>query len=271
MKKMRYTLLLIVLFAFATVQQGCKKDHGDKPQLPPSSSFVMNFSDIDSTKVPETLKINGVDSAGDYSNYVFAAGNVFTWNVIITVGLAVPVASFLNSFNYQAEWSNPDNAWLWNYDCIVAGVVYSAELQAKVTGNQVHWEMYVSKAGGFQDFLWYEGDSRLDNTEGSWTLYDNHISNTELLGILWHNNGTADITYTNIVPGGAENGGYISYGTSADASYDAFYDIYNKGKDNHTNIEWNKTSKNGRVKDPLHFGDSDWHYWDSSYISTVVL
>lgn len=269
MKKMHHSIFIIIILVAAIAQQGCKKDHGDKPQLPPSSGFVMNFSDIDSTKVPETLKITGIDSVADYSNYVFAAGNVGIWNFIITVGLAVPVSSFLNSFHYEAQWSNPDNAWLWNYDYTLGYDTYSAELQASVTGAQVHWEMYISKASGFQNFLWYEGDSKLDNTEGTWTLYDNPTSNTELLGILWHNNGTADIIYTNIIPGGAENGGYISYGTTNNPDYNAFYDIYNKGKDNHTNIEWNQTYKNGRVKDSLHFGNNDWHCWDMDFVNTV--
>jgi hypothetical protein len=270
MKKARITAIVVCLLVAGVMQQGCKKDHGDKPSLPPSSGFVMNFSDIDSTKVPSSFfKTTGTDSAGDYTNYVYSAGNVFVWNVIISVGLAVPVASFLNSFHYEAEWDNQADAWLWNYDYAVAGTTYSAELQAKVTGDQVHWEMYVSKQAGFQNFLWYSGDSKLDNTQGTWTLYDNPTSNKELLGIVWHNSGTADITYTNIIPGGAENGGYISYGTTSDATYNAFYDIFNKGKNNHTNIEWNKTYMNGRVKDSLHFGDTNWHCWDVDYSNTT--
>ena len=258
-------VLLVLMVATVVLQPGCKKDHGDPPQIPPSSSFVMNFSDLDSTKAPgKFLKISGIDSVGEYSNYLFSAGNVFVWNVIITVGLAVPVASFLHSFSYQATWNNQVDAWEWKYDFTVV-VVYSAKLRAKVSGNMVHWEMYISKQGGFQNFLWYSGDSHLDGTEGTWTLFDNPTSNQELLGILWHNNasnGTSDITYTNIVPGGPENGGYIAYGITTDTTYNAFYNIYNKGKNNLTEIKWKRTAMNGRVKDSLHFGNTDWHCWD---------
>ena len=62
-----------------------------------------------------------------------------------------------------------------------------------------------------------------------------------LLGILWHRNpeeATADIRYTNIVPGGAENGGYIYYGIRDNLPLDAFYDIYNKSQDNLITIQW---------------------------------
>jgi hypothetical protein len=50
---------------------------------------------------------------------------------------------------------------------------------------------------------------------------------------------------------------------TASTPYDAFYDIYNAGRDNHTNIEWNLDEKYGRVKDPFHFGDEDWHCWNN--------
>ena len=267
MKKMRIALLLAFMLVVIVIQQGCKKDHGDPPAVPPQSSFIMNFSDLDSAKV--TSKFHGakLDSIGQYSNYVFAAGNVVVWNVILTVGLAVPVASFIHAFSYQSTWSNQDNAWVWKYDFTVL-VTYSAKLKAQVSGSTVHWEMYISQQNGFQDFLWYEGDSQLDNSQGTWTLYDNPNSNTELLGIVWHNdnnNGTSDITYTNIVPGGAENGGYIAYGITTDTTYNAYYYIYNKGMNNLTSIEWNVTQKNGHVSDSLHFGDSNWYCWDVDY------
>ena len=73
-----------------------------------------------------------------------------------------------------------------------------------------------------------------------------------------------DIKYTNIEPGGAENGGYIFYGKTTDTTYDAYYHIYNKGQDNLTEIEWNLTSKAGRIKDEKHYSDTDWHYWDEN-------
>jgi hypothetical protein len=270
MKKIRIIILSVLMLVTAVIQQGCKKDHGEPPSLPPQSSFVMNFTDLDSSMVsPKFMK---VDSVGEYDNYLYAAGNVVAWNVIISVGLAVPVASFVHAFSYQGVWDNQDNAWEWKYDFTVFNT-YSAKLKATVSGNAAHWEMYISQQNGFQDFLWYEGDSYLDNTQGTWTLYDNPNSNQPLLGIVWHNNtntnGTSDITYTNIVPGGAENGGYISYGITDDSTYNAYYDIYNKGKNNLTRIKWNITNKDGSVSDSLHFGDSDWHCWDVDYKNRI--
>ena len=260
MKKMK-SILAFMLMAYAVFfQTGCKKDNPDAPKIPPSSSFVMNLTDLDSSKAGKMGK-------GLYDNYLFAAGNVFVWNVVLTVGLYVPVASFVNSFNYQGVWDNKEKAWFWKYD-FTAAVKYSAKLKAQLNGNVVHWEMYISKENGFQDFMWYEGNSYVDDSQGDWTLYDNAISNKELLGIVWHKNsanGTSDIKYTNIIPGNVENGGYIEYGITTDTTYNAYYNIYNKGQNNHTNIKWNRTTKNGRVYDVKHFSDSLWHCWDIDY------
>lgn len=68
----------------------------------------------------------------------------------------------------------------------------------------------------------------------------------------------------NIKPGDAENGGYIKYGNDSVSELNAYYLIYNKGKDNLTDIYWSQKNKNGKVKDPLKFGDEVWHCWDSS-------
>lgn len=273
MKKMHITLLLTFIIVVAAVQQGCKKDHGDPPTIPPKSSLEMNFSDIDSSKTNARFHGMKTDSIGQYSNFLFAAGNVFGWDMVLIIGLAVPVASFDYSFTQQASWNKHDNAWEWNYN-FTSNITYSAKLEAKVSGSTVHWEMYISQQGGFQNFMWYEGDSQIDNSQGTWTLFDNPWSNKQLLGIVWHRNtsaGTSDITYTNIVPGGAENGGYIAYGLTTDTTYNAYYNIYNKGKNNLTGIKWNTTHKNGRVNDLLNFGDSNWHCWDMTYKNDTCL
>ena len=101
-----------------------------------------------------------------------------------------------------------------------------------------------------------------------WILKKNPSDPTDLLRIDWHRNitdGSSDIKYTNIVPGGTENGGYILYEVTIESPYDRTYEIYNKGKDSTTYIEWNSSTMEGRVKDSRHFGDNDWHCWDFDY------
>jgi hypothetical protein len=256
------------------------------PEIPPLSTFVMEFSDFGSSGSVsaepggtgaewQMVSFSGTDgssagdpySSGDQANWNFAALNVGVWNVLLFVGLIVPVASFAESFNHVPE-QQPDYTWVWSYDVTVNEDLYYGELHGKFIDDGVRWEMYVSKEGEYSDFNWYYGESNLPATEGFWILKNKPSDPTDLLQIDWHRNiaeGTSDISYTNIVPNGPENGGYIYYGVTADESFDRFYEIFNKGKGNYTYIEWNYDNQDGRVKATHHFGDDDWHCWNSAH------
>ncbi len=245
--------ILILLF----ILPGCKKNDEPAPQLPPESSFVMNFNDFSSAD--DTLAQRDLYS---YRNWGHAYSKVAVWNTIIAVGLAVPVASFLESFNHEAVYHPDDNNWTWSYNVTHAGKIYEAELTGYLQADSVVWEMRVTKSDEFSDFLWYRGKSHTDRTGGYWILMNDPLDPYTLLKIDWSQdfNGSSSLRYTNIVPGGIENGGYIYYGVVPD-SFDRFYDIYNKGHNNLTEIEWNHTDLNGHIKDPEFYQDASWHCW----------
>ena len=264
------TLLLLSLVSVAILIFACSEDNptepdlAETPQIPPVSTFLMDFDDFTTSKCmafPSTRPHNVTLSQ---DNWGWAALNVGIWNIIITVGLSVPAAAFVESFAHQPQQQS-GGAWLWSYDFTIEEDTYTAELYGSIDTDGTYWEMYISKQEHYEDFLWYTGEADLFLTEGTWTLNKDPDDPTPFVGIVWHcdvQDSTADIKYTNIVPGGPENGGYIFYGTTTDTLYDAFYDIYNKGYENHTDIEWNLTTKDGQVKDEHHFGDEQWHCWD---------
>lgn len=267
-----------------------RPDAGEPPEIPPISTFIIDFdnflsdddesSDIVGTEqsfryaahTPQVTDLfaEDVNDPAEQKNWGFAALNVGFWNVVLFVGLAIPVASFIESFNHSPE-QQPDYTWVWSYEVPFDGDVFSAELHGRFVDNGVRWEMYVSKEGGYQDFQWYYGESNLPATEGFWILKKNHADPSDLLRIDWYRDiasASSDIQYTNIVPGGPENGGYIFYEVNESGRYDRAYEIYNKGKDNTTYIEWNVATQEGRVKDSRHFGDSDWHCWGMEHEDT---
>lgn len=260
LNKLPLSVALFLLIS-ATILSCKKKD--PEPELPPSSSMLITFDNFwdGSAKTADTTK----------NNLLFAGGNVLVWNLILTVGLAVPVASFVESFKHEPKWNKKEKAWIWSYSVPVGNITYSAELHGKDGGDMVNWSMYISQNGGFEDFLWYTGTSRKDKTSGQWLLNDKPNNPTALLQIDWHANadGTSDIQYMNVVPGGAENGGYIKYGIVKDPQFDAFYDIYNKGQNNLTKIQWNRSSRAGRVQDEKKFNDAAWHCWDNLLLDTA--
>lgn len=259
MKTLRSVFILIFLTCLIT---GCLKD-SIAPNIPPSGSMVMEFDDFWSGSA-KSLAI-------PKSNFLHAAVHVSWWNLVLTVQLAIPVATFMESFNHQAAWNGTSKEWIWTYPVTVGNDVYKAELHGKENGNETDWNMYISKTGGFTDFLWYSGTSMKDNSAGTWYLNKSPDNPTDFLQIDWEMNseGISGIRYLNITPGANENGSYIKYGSLKDSSLDAYYDIYGKSDDRLINIKWNSSSHTGRVKDQKFFSDSDWHCWDELLLNTV--
>lgn len=255
MKIIKSFLLIGILITFTL--QSCDKNNSVAPELPPEASFVIDFSDFNSNKfAPDVTN----------ENWKHAAGNVFVWNDIITVDLAVPIASYAEAIVRQKAVYQGDGQWLWEFSFTnkINNITHSAKLFGTTQESSIYWEMFISKEGEYTDFKWYTGTSMLDKSKVSWTLYNKPGNASELLSIEYINTSesTGNITYTNIIPENSDNGAYIKYGNDYETDLNAYYHIFNKGQDNLTEIEWSQTTKNGRVRDSLKFKNIEWHCWD---------
>ncbi|MGD2110932.1 MAG: hypothetical protein PVI86_16270 [Phycisphaerae bacterium] len=277
-KALRVTTACTLLATMPVWMTGCPGQapnggNAKAPEIPLESTFVMDFGDFADAGASKAI-VDAADAAAAQmlpgTDWLFAAFNVGAWSVIITVGLAVPVAAFLESFNHEPAQLE-DGTWVWSYDVTVVGVGHSAELHALAVDGDIQWKMFITQDGFYEEFNWFSGVSNLVGTEGTWTLNRSPEDPTPFVGIEWHRDPqaeTGDVKYTNIVPGGPESGGYIFHGLT-DETYDAFFDIYNKGQDNLTRIEWSRSTKDGHVRDSAHFGDEDWHCWDAALQDTA--
>jgi hypothetical protein len=267
MKTMRFKTLAHLLLALAIVVLtigGCG-DVSGAPTIPPEETFVISFEDLEEADGLTTL------ATGNQTNWTYAALAVGIWSFIIKTGLAVPVAAFRASF-HNIPLQLDDGSWLWDYSVNVGGSIYTAELHGQFITEGVHWAMNISKEGEYEDFLWYYGECDLPATGGFWILKKSPADPTDLVRVDWSRNisaGTHAVRYTNIVPDGLDNGGYIDTQYTKGVPYDHIWDMYNKDEDNHTYIEWSSTTKEGRVKDLDRFGDSDWHCWDSDLMNVA--
>lgn len=255
------TLLLLSTMVLLMTACGPPKDE-PTPELPEAQSFLMDFGQFEDGKVQRTAGME---------NFAFAGINVLVWNVVIYVGSAVPVAAFLESFNHQAEWDRKLKRWVWEYDVTVAARRYTVQLQGHISGGFANWELHVSQQGGFQNFVYYTGQTALDRTSATWTLNREPSAPTPAVLIEYENDfaGNRQIRYTNIIQNDVNNGGYIEYRVTTDIAFDRYYDIYSQENDNLTEIKWSSMTNEGRVKDELHFGDTDFHCWDSQYMDVV--
>ncbi len=261
MFKEKFHPVITTVIVLAMIFVGCQKDDENTPPVvPPESSFVMDFSDFLTAKSVETV------GANTYVNRALAITHVAVWNTVIYVNLAVPVATFRESFNHTPQLQE-NGSWKWTFNVTVGIHTYTASLFGKVNGSNVNWEMYVSKTGpgAFANFLWFTGMSNINQKSGTWRLYNAPGNSTPIVDIEWYKNSNNDfgIKYTNVIPGGNDNGSYISHGKTTAATFNAFYEIYIKSQNNKVNINWNTQTKAGQIKDPKTFGTGSFYCWDA--------
>ncbi len=229
------------------------------PELPDPSTLGIPFGDFSGADNPARREVVS------FGNWAFSAINVGVWNTIIGVGMAIPAASFAEAFNHFAV-PQSDGSWEWRYN-VVSDAVYTARLNGKLVNDQVQWKMYVSRVGAFKNFLWYSGEHNRPATSGSWRINNPPGRPGPMLSIEWtrdSSQGTESAKFTNIDPHSEEFGGFIAYAKTGLLPYDSDYDIFNKGLNNITGIEWSSLDHDGRVRDQLRYGDGDWHCWNTS-------
>lgn len=259
-------LLMVVALLQGAGCNNAAPPPGTPPEIPPSSTLVIDFNEFSESGGGSARVVQPFPGP----NYLFAAGNLLAWNVVITVTLVIPVAAFLESFKHEPV-ELADGTWEWAYSFSVNGVVHSAALQADPSPAGVDWTMLISKEGEYTDFVWFTGQSNWERTEGTWTLNypPNHDPNgpVPFIHIDWQraaDDTTGDIRYTNVTPNAPENGGYIHYGITGEEPYNAFYTIASAGDDHTVEIEFNTVTIAGRVRDEIHFNDAEWHCWDAA-------
>lgn len=284
-------LFLVIMGAVVISASGCGDSSTDgagavdAPEVPPVYTFVPDFGEIGSTESPASAVVpladpmikslpaadtNALPQAGCIiDNYAHASLQVGFWNLALTVTLAVPAWSFAEAFNHDPV-QQEDGSWVWSYSATIKGVLHTAELRGAFVDDTVQWRMKITKNGFYEDFLWYSGVSNLPATSGTWTIKKSPEpdENYDWIDIHWHrdvSNETWQVQYMNIHAGDDNEGGFIEYGVVDDDTYDAFYDIYNAAQENLVEIEINRNSSLGRVTNPGHFDDEDWHYWDENH------
>ena len=265
--KRLYSLTLIFILSAGLIIS-CKKDKGEPPALPPLESMTINFSNFTTLKKSADLlsDLKGTEK----SNWVFAASVVERWNLIINTTLIVPVTSFNLAVDQDPVFLT-EKTWQWSYNLSVAGVAYKARLTGQIRTNDVLWKMYITKegAGGFAEFVWFEGTSKTDGTGGQWILNQSSQSPKAMLQVDWAKTGTSisSVKYTLVKDDSFKNN-YIDYGSTT-SPLNAYYNIHylNGVSISDAYVEWNTTTHNGRVKSIDYLGDSNWYCWDLNKIN----
>ncbi|MBK8503473.1 MAG: hypothetical protein IPL46_15415 [Saprospiraceae bacterium] len=272
MKKISIFLAILTVSLF----QSCVKDpivsdqNQTAPSLPPLESLLMpfaGFTDADTSDLaPGKNNSRGVET---HWNWFYSVSNVVAWNTILTVGFAVPVASFAEAFNHQAVYQG-NSIWLWSYNFVLNNQVFKAELTGEILNAQeIQWDMYIVPTNGFSKIHWFTGTMSDDGHQGIWKLFYEPDQRDRFITIEYAGpNATtaAFIRYTNTAPNEADNGSYIEYRENTNSPFDRGYNVYRADDDSLLEIEWNEGNHSGRVKCPSHFNDNEWRCWSERFV-----
>jgi hypothetical protein len=232
--------------------------------------MTIDFSNFASLK--KSLDLISDQKGTENSNWEYAAFVAVFWNSIINSTLAVPVAAFNAAINQVPVYVSSKN-WQWSYNVTFPSTTYKARLTGLIGATDVQWKMYVTRegTGGFTEFLWFEGTSKLDGSGGQWILNESVLAPDAILQIDWTKTGLAVgyVKYT-YVKNNAFKNSYIEYGLTTNA-LNAYYTIhyFNNVRFSDVSVEWNTTTLNGHVKSIDYLGDTNWHCWDANKLNIV--
>jgi hypothetical protein len=262
-------VVLGAIIAITVILSSCKddvEDHGTPPELPPQASLSVNLGNF-----PQ----NGsgrIDQTTASGHFAFSALNVVFWQSIVGASIALPAVAFEAAIDHPFQYSEADGKWVSTYT-IGSGQLMTAELFAEVTGETVIWEMYLSQEDSFDRFLWFTGESNLDNTGGAWVLYASPERPVEILTIDWDRvaGDAVNSLYTLVDSGNSKNGSYVAYGLTSETGFTHYYDVSvvdTEGDDYDLYIYFDEETKQGKVKSTAYFGDEGWRCWDEALEDT---
>ncbi len=245
-------LLAIGLFAilFTACQKEAIVNQGTAPTLPPSNSMAIDFDSFKQSGKTEDITAP--------FNWAFAASNIAIWHSMLSVQLIIPVTAYREAFNHTAQLNN--GTWTWTYDFNPANNPHTATLEAVINNNEVDWSMKISN-NSVSNFEWFTGTSKLDGSGGNWSLNKSIEDPSPLLDIEWDKISNTDVAAKFTDP---NYNNYIEYGIT-NGDLNTYYNMYQANNSSLIEVEWNRNSYNGRVKNNQHFGDNEWHCWDSSH------
>ena len=257
----------VYFLAFSMMISSCSEDDGvgappgPAPAVPPATTFELDLSQL---PTEDGGRPAGRGETGTHwGQSVLGIG---IWNIIIGAATVIPVTAFKASISQTPEFIG-NATWQWTFDFNAAGIDHSAKLQGTLESDGVDWKMLLTKDGEFTDYEWYTGHSNLEGTDGDWTLNFGPDQSKPFMQIDWTknaDNSIADIRYTSIDPDFPGQNGYIEFGVNEeDPSYDAYYNLFDSQDSNLIEIQWNRDTKEGRLKNPKFFGDGDFRCWDS--------
>ncbi|MDX1619256.1 MAG: hypothetical protein R3224_10765 [Balneolaceae bacterium] len=132
----------------------------------------MDFTTFDQD--PQQSSPKSYHTTQEYEHFLTAVGSASILRFIFAVNLAIP-RTILGGASHIEPELNSDGEWEWTYSQSTQESSFEVRLVAIVSGGgeQINWEFYVtSEQHGMDNFLFFEGTTNSDASNGTWTSYD---------------------------------------------------------------------------------------------------
>jgi hypothetical protein len=256
------TLALLALFM--PVLAGCGKEptapvaKQDAPAVPPAASMNFDFAFFEAHGAAQLAAAhpNGVDATAAKSNWINAVVRVVYLNLTVADAFAPPVLALGAALNTQPVLGE-DGWFTWTYAFTDKGHDVTLRLRARVDGATVTWRMHVTDPQAsppMQDFLWFTGETRLQNDRGFWIFNDRRDGGAVAVArIDWTDAGERDrsLTFRNIDPLSADHGDALEYLVAGVQVSVTFHD---ESAHSDYDITWNEQDGTGSLRVPDYNG-----------------
>lgn len=246
--------LIVAQVMFISCDKNPAKPGQKAPDLPPASSMTLDLNAFKSAS--NLAKANGNQSAIGL-NFITAYSVVTIINATMTLILSVPAYVFAAAIQQQPVLDPNDGKFHWIYSVTdSSGVIFKADLAGWVDQDALEsrWEMRITATGNnppLNNFLWFEGRAKLDNSSGYWDIYDGGKPATPTIGlhINWQAGSASDATlqFTVVDPASPDNGDQLTYFADGNQRGVTFFD---KTENKTVEISWDETTHAGYIIAP---------------------
>lgn len=259
--KFHSSFIVTIFIAFLIISGSCNINENEPekaPKLPPENSLKIDFSFFKSAESGLKYENN--------NNWLFARNKVLFWDTLISESLAVPENVIPEISDIEPIYDL--GSWFWADSIVVDDVEYAVNLFGTVENLKIVWDMYFSKDGYYNDFLWVKGNQSISDNYGQWMLSKSYAENFDFLQIDWTLNSENEINtlkFTSLVPDTLLYNSYIFFENNLSGDYNCFFEIFDAKDSSSTIINWNTQNNKGCIL----LNDSvDWLCWDEYFYDT---
>jgi hypothetical protein len=247
------TLALLLALTACNADSTSPVDPGRPPELPPLTSMSADFSIFGT---PSARQAELAPAASMTSlNFANAAIRVLAAQVATVAVMAVPVATFAAAANNTPTYED-DHRWHWRFTTVQGGHTYTAHLAGETQGSTVVWEMHITSpthTPPLDEFVWYDGQGRLDRTSGTWTFYDSATpaSSIAVLTIDWTHVSVTEHGWEATALAGVADGDVFTASVDGDDRMITYLDA---SEQDFMEIYWNAADGSGYLIAPRYNG-----------------